>query len=404
MSICFNQVTSVAWNSTGASLACAFGKLDTLGWCEVTAPVCVWNIFRPQHVAGEPDTVLPVQGFVMCIAFHPTKPSILAGGTYNGELQIWNTGSGELDPLLASSSIDDYLHREDSEVGERRKLQDLASKWRADDAEAWATVPTKALTASLYLGSVAFLHFSGGHWAAIIVLALTLVRAFIVFHDAAHASYFENPEQNKTLGQVLQFFINYSLDEWNTVHNSHHAHFGVPDDSSRTHLDAALVGSTRGAPLGAAVMLSRACTLHTFLSCTLELGVCATGAVMLFEVCALERCRLSSGRLPWRPAYSCHFHRVRLPGDVPLVLFRVCREMSPGGATVPLGDACANRSQLLSASDVQRERMVSASLSFSQLSAVRQCDPSFSATTWSFDGETHRNTETWTIFSALLKH
>ena len=64
-------------------------------------------------MAGEPDTVLQVQGFVMCwtlsiffnfamaqdgsvapnmdkgIAFHPTKPSILAGGTYNGELQIW---------------------------------------------------------------------------------------------------------------------------------------------------------------------------------------------------------------------------------------------------------------------------------------------------------------------------
>jgi len=106
------QVTSVAWNTTGATLACAFGKLDTLGWCEVTAPVCVWNIFRPQLVAGEPDTVIPVQGFVMCVAFHPTKPSLLAGGTYNGELQIWNTGAGELDPLVTSSSIDDYFHRE----------------------------------------------------------------------------------------------------------------------------------------------------------------------------------------------------------------------------------------------------------------------------------------------------
>eukprot|EP00435_Cladocopium_sp_Y103_P057211 s402_g19.t1 len=275
------QVTSVAWNSTGASLACAFGKLDTLGWCEVTAPVCVWNIFRPQLVAGEPDTVLQVQGFVMCIAFHPTKPSILAGGTYNGELQIWNTGSGELDPLVASSSIDDYLHRElsaaacprtapllgargsdrgarvaaprscascgtgtarlsadaklesSAEVAERRRLQELVSKWRADDAEAWASL---ALTATLYVGSLAVLHLSGGHWAAIILLAFALVRAFIVFHDAAHSSFFEKPDHNKTLGQVLQFFINYSLDEWNTVHNSHHAHFGdvTVKDSSLT--------------------------------------------------------------------------------------------------------------------------------------------------------------------------
>ncbi|CAE7173449.1 Dync2i2 [Symbiodinium pilosum] len=98
------QVTSVAWNSTGATLACAYGRLDTLGWCNVTAPVCVWNIFRPQLVAGEPDTVIQVQGFVMCVAFHPTKPSVLAGGTYNGELQIWNTGAGELDPSLGNES------------------------------------------------------------------------------------------------------------------------------------------------------------------------------------------------------------------------------------------------------------------------------------------------------------
>mmetsp|Transcript_81352 Transcript_81352/g.143565 ORF Transcript_81352/g.143565 Transcript_81352/m.143565 type:complete len:588 (-) Transcript_81352:30-1793(-) len=106
------EVTCVTWNTTGATLAASYGKLDTLGWCEVAAPVCLWNIFRPQLVAGEPDTVIQVQGFVMCLAFHPTKPGLLAGGTYNGELQIWNTASGELDPLIASSSIDDYFHRE----------------------------------------------------------------------------------------------------------------------------------------------------------------------------------------------------------------------------------------------------------------------------------------------------
>lgn len=106
------QVASVAWNATGAILACSYGRLDTLGWCDITAPVCLWNIFRPQLVAGEPDTVIQVQGFVMCLAFHPAKPGVLAGGTYNGELQIWNTASGELDPLVATSSIDDYFHRE----------------------------------------------------------------------------------------------------------------------------------------------------------------------------------------------------------------------------------------------------------------------------------------------------
>mmetsp|Transcript_88445 Transcript_88445/g.249238 ORF Transcript_88445/g.249238 Transcript_88445/m.249238 type:complete len:575 (+) Transcript_88445:127-1851(+) len=106
------QVTAVAWNSTGSVLACSYGRLDTMGWCEVQAPVCLWNVFRPQMVAGEPDTCIQVNGFVMSLAFHPTQPAVLAGGTYNGELLIWNTASSELDPLLASSSIDDYFHRE----------------------------------------------------------------------------------------------------------------------------------------------------------------------------------------------------------------------------------------------------------------------------------------------------
>jgi len=48
----------------------------------------------------------------MCLAFHPKQPATLAGGTYNGELMIWNTASTELDLLVASSSIDDYFHRE----------------------------------------------------------------------------------------------------------------------------------------------------------------------------------------------------------------------------------------------------------------------------------------------------
>ena len=44
------------------------------------------------------------------MAFHPVNPAILAGGTYSGELIVWNTN--ESDPQVCSSSIDDYFHRE----------------------------------------------------------------------------------------------------------------------------------------------------------------------------------------------------------------------------------------------------------------------------------------------------
>ncbi|CAE7648630.1 des, partial [Symbiodinium sp. CCMP2456] len=114
---------------------------------------------------------------------------------------------------------------------ERRKIQALLKKWRADDGEAWQSL---ALTAFLYVFSVAAVHLSAGSWPAIVLLAFSLVRSFIVFHDAAHPSFFEKAEDNKLLGQVLQFFVNYSMDEWNQIHNSHHNHFGdntVKDNS-----------------------------------------------------------------------------------------------------------------------------------------------------------------------------
>eukprot|EP00930_Biecheleria_cincta_P046601 TRINITY_DN32150_c0_g1_i1.p1 TRINITY_DN32150_c0_g1~~TRINITY_DN32150_c0_g1_i1.p1 ORF type:complete len:434 (-),score=36.68 TRINITY_DN32150_c0_g1_i1:303-1604(-) len=110
-----------------------------------------------------------------------------------------------------------------SSAEERKQLSTLVSKWRANNREAWMSL---AWTAFLYGAAVAALHCSGGHWASIIFLGFTLVRCFIVFHDAAHSSYFENPASNRRLAQILQFFVSYSYDEWNRVHNSHHSHFG----------------------------------------------------------------------------------------------------------------------------------------------------------------------------------
>ena len=53
----------------------------------------------------------------MCVAFHPEHPALVAGGTFNGEVRIWNT-SLEGDPLTASSGLSDLGHKEPiAEVG-----------------------------------------------------------------------------------------------------------------------------------------------------------------------------------------------------------------------------------------------------------------------------------------------
>lgn len=51
------------------------------------------------------------QSCLMCVSFHPTQPALIAGGTFSGEVRLWNTGV-EIDPLLASSGLSDLGHKE----------------------------------------------------------------------------------------------------------------------------------------------------------------------------------------------------------------------------------------------------------------------------------------------------
>jgi WD40 repeat protein len=48
---------------------------------------------------------------VMCLAFHPEQPAVVAGGLFSGEVMVWSCGS-EGDPLLSSSGASDPGHRE----------------------------------------------------------------------------------------------------------------------------------------------------------------------------------------------------------------------------------------------------------------------------------------------------
>ncbi|RKO91845.1 WD40-repeat-containing domain protein [Blyttiomyces helicus] len=80
--------TEVAWNKTG------LGRYDHVSWCN--------------HKG--------------MLSFHPEKPHIIAGGTFNapkfittgrdsGEIIIWSTAKPE-DPVIASSTVDDVAHQE----------------------------------------------------------------------------------------------------------------------------------------------------------------------------------------------------------------------------------------------------------------------------------------------------
>ncbi|XP_078082348.1 cytoplasmic dynein 2 intermediate chain 2 [Mustelus asterias] len=105
------HVTGVSWNVTGSVIACAYGRLEDGDWSTEKSYVCSWNLDRRGLNPMRPNTVIDVSSAVMCLAFHPVEPSLIAGGLYNGEVLVWNSSKND-DPLIARSGMSEDTHRE----------------------------------------------------------------------------------------------------------------------------------------------------------------------------------------------------------------------------------------------------------------------------------------------------
>ncbi|XP_058015686.1 cytoplasmic dynein 2 intermediate chain 2 [Ahaetulla prasina] len=103
------QVTSISWNATGAVLACSYGRLDDGDWSSEKSFLCTWNLDRRALNPHRPDLVIEIPSAVMCVAFHPQQPSLIAGGLFSGEVLIWDTGRQE-DPLIWRTGMTDDTH------------------------------------------------------------------------------------------------------------------------------------------------------------------------------------------------------------------------------------------------------------------------------------------------------
>ncbi|KFW87773.1 WD repeat-containing protein 34, partial [Phalacrocorax carbo] len=103
------QVTSISWNATGSVVACSYGRLGAGDWSTEKSYVCTWNLDRRGLNPQRPDVVVDVPSSVMCLAFHPSQPSLIAGGLFSGELVVWDTGRTE-DPVIWRTGMTDDTH------------------------------------------------------------------------------------------------------------------------------------------------------------------------------------------------------------------------------------------------------------------------------------------------------
>ncbi|NXI61886.1 WDR34 protein, partial [Anseranas semipalmata] len=103
------HVTSVSWNATGSVVACSYGRLNDGDWSTEKSYVCTWNLDRRGLDPQRPDLVVDVPSSVLCLAFHPSQPSLIAGGLFSGELVVWDTSRTE-DPLIWRTGMTDDTH------------------------------------------------------------------------------------------------------------------------------------------------------------------------------------------------------------------------------------------------------------------------------------------------------
>ncbi|KAM9326699.1 cytoplasmic dynein 2 intermediate chain 2 [Gastrophryne carolinensis] len=105
------QVTSVTWNSTGSVIGCSYGRLvlEDGDWNTEKSYVCTWNMDRRAFDPKHPDTILEANSSVMCLAFHPSRPSFIAGGLSNGEVLVWDTSRTD-DPLIGRTGLSTDTH------------------------------------------------------------------------------------------------------------------------------------------------------------------------------------------------------------------------------------------------------------------------------------------------------
>eukprot|EP00039_Didymoeca_costata_P028878 m.22396 g.22396 ORF g.22396 m.22396 type:complete len:503 (-) comp7396_c0_seq1:30-1538(-) len=106
------ECSAVCWNSSGSLVIVGYGRNNTEAFCEEKGFVCTWNIDRSTLNENRPDKVIETASYVTSMAAHPKVPSLLAVGTFNGQLCLIDMAQQNGQETVAVSVSDGYSHTE----------------------------------------------------------------------------------------------------------------------------------------------------------------------------------------------------------------------------------------------------------------------------------------------------
>jgi WD40 repeat protein len=104
------QPSCTSWNSTGNTLAVSFGSVLTEGWCNHPGAICCWNLFNERYFNPKvPNHIMDNSISLMICKYHPEIPSLVAAGTYNGDIILWDLKQSEYPIAISPLSL--YSHQ-----------------------------------------------------------------------------------------------------------------------------------------------------------------------------------------------------------------------------------------------------------------------------------------------------
>ncbi|KAI0726724.1 WD40 repeat-like protein [Fomitopsis betulina] len=100
------SITDVGWSPKFPELTCASYNKNPAALNEPDGIVAVWNL----HLLERPEFVFHSQSDVLSVTFSPFHSNLIFGGTYSGQILLWDTRSKHLPVLKTPLSAAGHTH------------------------------------------------------------------------------------------------------------------------------------------------------------------------------------------------------------------------------------------------------------------------------------------------------
>ncbi|KAK0161406.1 hypothetical protein PV327_009879 [Microctonus hyperodae] len=99
------KISSMSWSTNGGILAISYSALSHKSWCDHLSQIKFYEFTTGNELRDNCSTVYDTIACVSCLSYHPTEPSILSAGLFNGDVILWNLTSND-----SSTPMNVYTH------------------------------------------------------------------------------------------------------------------------------------------------------------------------------------------------------------------------------------------------------------------------------------------------------